>query len=145
MPAAHRSYGWVLVALLVLAGCAGTDGGVDGPVIEGAARNGGTAAIVSGTVVLERDCIYLDGPHDRYPVVWPPGTSWRTDEEAVELPDGTLVRAGDRISGAGGFHQGTRLETYTNAEGVTVARRCVDNTHGNVAVFNSSDDIEVGS
>ena len=45
-----------VVTLLVLSGCSGS---VDGPVIEGNRRTGGTDAEVLGEVVIEGDCIYL--------------------------------------------------------------------------------------
>ncbi len=135
-----------LATLLVVAGCSGSSGGVDGPVIQGADRNWGTDGAPSGTIVIEGDCIYLHGPVERYPIVWPNGTSWRSEEAAVELPDATLVRNGDHISGSGGWHKGRTLDEYTVPDGVQLALSCVDNHYGEVVVFNPSsyDDIEIG-
>lgn len=127
---------YALAALLVVAGCSGTSGGVDGPVIQGNDRDGGNDGGLSGTVVIEGDCIYLQGPVERFPIVWPYGTSWRSEEEAIELPDATLVFEGDHISGGGGWRKGGALDEYTLADGAELAARCVDNQYGEVVVFN---------
>ena len=131
----------VLVTLSFLSGCSG---GVDGPVIEGNRRPGGTDAEVLGIVIIEGNCIFLHQPEveTRYPVVWPHGTSWSRAESAIRLPDGTLVYEGDKVYGGGGYHKEGNLDEYTVAEGVELALSCVDNRYGEVAVFNSDDDIE---
>jgi hypothetical protein len=128
--------------VLLVSGCSGS---VDGPVIEGKRRTGGTDAEVLGVVVIEGDCIYLRQAEvdTRYPVVWPHGTSWNGAESAIELPDGTLVYAGDQVYGGGGYYTEANLTESTVAEGVELALRCVDNQYGEVAVFNSGGDIEV--
>jgi hypothetical protein len=131
-----------VATLLVASGCSGS---VDGPVIEGNRRTGGTDAEVLGVVVIEGDCVYLrqDDIDNRYPVVWPHGTSWNSAEFAIKLPDGTLVYDGDQVYGGGGYHKDANLDQYTVAEGVELALRCVDNQYGEVAVFNSGGDIDV--
>lgn len=131
-----------VATLLVVSGCSGS---VDGPVIEGSRRTGGTDAEVLGVVVIEGDCIYLrqDEIDTRYPVVWPHGTSWNRAESAIKLPDGTLVYDGDQVYGGGGYHHEGNLDQYTVAAGVELALRCVDNQFGEVAVFNAGGDIDV--
>ncbi|MDE0231237.1 MAG: hypothetical protein OXN93_03040 [bacterium] len=126
----------------VLLAC-GTVGSVDGPVVEGNVTGGGNDALVSGTVIIEGDCIYLHDPRidSRYPVVWPHRTSWNPAESAIKLPDGTLVHHGDEVSGGGGYHT-QNLDTYIVPEGMARALNCVDNKHGEIAVFNSDTDIE---
>ena len=127
---------------LLLSGCSG---GVDGPVIEGNWRGGGETAEVLGSVVIEGDCIFLRQPEidTRYPVVWPHGTSWNPSESAIKLPDGTLVYEGDQVYGGGGYHHEASLAEFTVAEGVDLALGCVDNQYGEVAVFNSGEEIDV--
>ncbi|MEZ5175106.1 MAG: hypothetical protein R2823_02720 [Acidimicrobiia bacterium] len=131
-----------VATLLFLSGCAGS---VEGPVIEGNRRTGGTDAEVGGVVVIEGSCIYLLQPEidTRYPVVWPHGSSWNRDESAIELPNGILVHDGDRVYGGGGYHKEADLAEYTVPEGVELALSCLDNQFGEVAVFNSGGDIGV--
>jgi len=63
-----------LITALFVSACSGS---VDGPLIEGSYRSGGTDALVSGSLVIESECLYLQQPgtDNRYPVVWPRGTS----------------------------------------------------------------------
>ena len=131
-----------VATLLVVSGCSGS---VDGPVIEGNRRSGGTEAEVLGVVVFEGNCIYLHQAEfdTRYPVVWPHGTSWNRAESAIKLPDRTLVYEGNHVYGGGGYHHEDNLAVYTIGEGVELALRCVDNQYGEVTVFNSGGDIDV--
>jgi len=77
------------VILSVVSGCSG---GVDGPVIEGNQRNGGTDAEVLGEVVIEAEWLYLSWTESetRFPVIWPRGTARDLEQSAVVLPGGTL-------------------------------------------------------
>ncbi len=140
--AMFRAFALSTALILVLTACAGS---VDGPVIEGSRRTDGTDALVEGTLQIEDGCLYLGHPDtdERYPVIWPNGTSWDEDESGVRLPDGTLVHEGNRVSGGGGYPYVFNLGRYTNSEGQELARECVDNTYDEIAVFNSSEDIEV--
>ena len=45
------------------------------------------------------------------------------------------------MSGGGGYHT-QNLHTYTVPEGIALALSCVDNKHGEIAVFNSDTHIE---
>jgi hypothetical protein len=45
-------------------------------------------------------------------VVWPEGTTGTSDGPGVVLPDGSIARVGDRITGTGGHHAGTIAESY---------------------------------
>ncbi len=132
----------LVVMLFVVSGCSG---GVDGPVIEGNQRNGGTDAEVFGEVVIEAECLYLSWaePETRFPVIWPYGTAWDSEQSAVVLPGGALVHEGDEVYGGGGYHREENLSEFTSQEGVDLALSCVDNTYGEVAVFNSGDTVEV--
>jgi len=132
----------LLVIPFVVSGCSG---GVDGPAIGGNQRNGGTTAEVFGEVVIEAECLYLSRtePETRFPVIWPHGTAWDSEQSAVVLPGGTLVHEGDEVYGGGGYHHEKNLSVFTSQEGVDLALSCVDNTYGEVAVFNSGDTVEV--
>ncbi len=59
------------------------------------------------------------------------------------LPGGALVREGDEVYGGGGYYYEENLSELTSEEGVDLALTCVDNTYGEVAVFNSGETVEV--
>lgn len=132
----------LLVAGFIVSGCSG---GVDGPVVDGNRRSGGEGAEVFGEVIIEGDCIYLYQSEidTRYPVVWPHGTNWDSDQSAVVLPDGTPVGDGVEVYGGGGYHHLDGLSDDTTEEGIARVSTCVDNEFGEVAVFNSSGEIEI--
>lgn len=137
----RKSIAVALMVLLILSGCSGS---VDGPVIEGNRRNGGTDAEVFGEIVIASGCLYLHWPDSgiRYPVIWPHGTAWDAERSAVVLPGGTLAYDGDWVEGTGGYHS-ANLDEYTVSQGVEVAVACVDNLYGEIVVFNSSSDVDV--
>ena len=132
----------LLVILFVVSSCSG---GVDGPVVEGNQRSGGTDAEVFGELVIEGGCLYLSWtePETRFPVIWPYGTAWDPEQSAVVLSGGALVHEGDEVYGGGGYYKEENLSEFTSREGVDLALSCVDNTYGEVAVFNSGDTVEV--
>lgn len=112
---------------------------------EGDRQFDGSDALIEGQLELEDNCLYVGsrGPDERYPVIWPHGTSWNDAETAVELRDWTLVRDGNRVSGGDGCAHVTDLDRFTGAEGQALAQERVDDTHDETAAFNSGADIEV--
>lgn len=136
-----------VVAILAMVTISGCSGAVHGPVIEGNRRNGGTDAEVSGVVVIESDCLYLQmpGSDERSPVIWPHGTSWSYQESAIQLPDGTFVYEGDEVRGGGGYHHLERVNEFTVTEGVELAVSCADDQTGEIAVFNADDHLSIPS
>ena len=56
-------------------------------------------AMAAGVLAIDEDCVRLGDS----PVVWPDGTSWDEGEQAVRLPGDRLARAGDQVSGGGGY------------------------------------------
>jgi hypothetical protein len=137
-----KSMAVLLVAAIIISGCSG---GVDGPVVEGNRRSGGESAQVFGEVIIEGGCIYLYQSEidTRYPVIWPHGTEWDAEQRAVVLPDGTPVSDGAEVHGGGGYHHLDGLTDDTTEEGVALVSSCVDSEFGEVAVFNSSGEVEV--
>lgn len=130
--------------LLALAGCGGIDQQavgedglaffVHGPQLP----SGGAGAEVAGTLMIEDGCVLLDQDGNRFPVVWPSGTSVEaTDPLTIELPSGEQLREGDQVSGGGGY-------PYADALDIDVPAVCL-NEWGEVAVFNPDDDPEVVS
>lgn len=96
----------------------------------------GMAAEVVGTLTTGNGCVLLDQDGNRFPVVWPNGTSVEgTDPLVIELPSGEELREGDRVSGAGGYLKDLDID---------VPEACL-NESGEVAVFNPHDDPEVAS
>ncbi|MCB0969203.1 MAG: META domain-containing protein, partial [Ilumatobacter sp.] len=81
-------------------------GGLDGPVMYAALVEGEqdqmTAEII-GTLELDGDCLYTAFEGNRYPVLWPYGTTWDEDTSTVVLPDGTAFAIGGEVYGRGGY------------------------------------------
>ncbi|WP_372594614.1 hypothetical protein [Actinotalea sp.] len=135
------------VALLLLAGCGATSGAaeaVDGPVLRYAAVSsdgGGMAALVSGRLELVGDCLYLavDEVGERYPIVWPAGSTWDGERRAVLSASGVEMPVGSEVSGGGGYLYVADVEASLGAEAAALAARCVDNSYGEVAFVNNDD------
>ena len=101
----------------------------------------GMAALVGGTVIVDpaRGCILLDrvgGPHL---VVWPRGTTWTSDESALMLADGTVIRSGTRVRGGGGYLALSNAERLVGPIDDPVACGATDE----VAVFNEGSPVEI--
>lgn len=85
-------------------------GGVDGPVMYAERIEPGgdqMAAEIVGTLELDGECLHATSGGVRYPVLWPFGTTWDAETEAVVLPDGVRFAVGDEVHGGGGYlHRG---------------------------------------
>jgi hypothetical protein len=125
----------------MLASCAG---GANGPVVEGNRRTSGENAVIFGELAIEGDCLHLvwSDSDARFPVIWPHGTSWDAERSAVVLARGALVQEGDRVDGGGGYHS-DNLSDFTVPDGVDLLAACVDNEYRELAVFNSSDNVDI--
>ena len=134
----------VAAMVVLLAGCGGINTQtlgeeelaffVHGPQIP----SGGNAAEVVGTLTTGGGCVLLDQDGNRFPVVWPSGTSVETTNPLViELPSGEQLREGDQVSGGGGY-------PYAETLDIEVPEACL-NEWGEVAVFNPDDDPVVAS
>ncbi len=119
--------------------------GLDGPVVrhrepEG---TGGHDAAMGGRLVLEGDCLYLgplEGQGERFPVVWPAGTSWDAESRSVILASGDYVAAGESVSGGGGAGELSSVGAVAGEEAEALVESCVDNTYGEITIFNNYDD-----
>ncbi len=98
-------------------------------------------AEVRGVLELEGDCLYvaLDEVGERYPVLWPSGTRWDDDDQAVVTPNGEALSADDEVYGGGGYLYVDDIERLAGADAAGLARECLDNTYGEIAVVNNSD------
>jgi hypothetical protein len=105
----------------------------------------GPQAIVSGDLQRDGECLLFSRSNEV--IVWPPGTRWSAEDDAVVLPDGLRVRPGDAITGAGGHYAATRvglnqlLDTQTAADR---AATCVLRNNADIAVFNPYSPITKG-
>lgn len=116
--------------------------GVDGPVIRHTEPpwDGGMAAEVRGVLELDGDCLYLSSRSiaERYPILWPAGTTWDPSSRSVVTPVDELLPVGGAVSGGGGFLDVDSVGRFAGPEGEALASRCLDNTFGEIAVFNNT-------
>lgn len=141
----------VLGLVLMLASACGdasdatSSGVLDGPVMrypESASNDGGEDAEVRGRLELEDECLYvaLDEVDQRYPVVWPAGTTWDADSETVISPSGARMPVGSDVYGGGGYRYVDDVGRTLGADAEARAAGCVDNSYGEVAFVNNGDD-----
>jgi hypothetical protein len=100
------------------------------------------AALIRGVLQLEGSCLYLtsiDVVGERYPVLWPAGTSWDEQSKAVAPPVGAPIPIGGTVVGGGGFLYASDVDHLARPEASARASSCVDNTYGEIAVFNNQD------
>lgn len=98
-----------------------------------------------GRLELDDDCLYvaLDEVGERYPVVWPAGTTWDPDSESVMAPSGRRMPVGSEVYGGGGYRYVEDVGRTLGADAEARAERCVDNSYGEVAFVNNGAD-EIG-
>lgn len=133
-----------LLVLALVAACADDGSGdVDsgsngsGPVVAHPDRGdgSGTDALIEGPLTLSGGCLLVG----EFPVVWPYGTTWDAQAQAVRLSDGQVVALGDRVSGGGGYPNLSDLGT----EFAEPLADCPTNKYGEVAMFNAGEQITV--
>jgi hypothetical protein len=117
---------------------------VDGPVMrypDSYGSGDGMDALVSGVLVVEADCLRIarNGEGDGYPVLWPMGTTWDDDAQAVVTPAGETLSVGDEVAGGGGYLNLGYIERVAGAEAAALARKCLNDMTGQIAVFNNFD------
>ena len=115
--------------------------GVDGPVVRHTSPYWDEAMLesVNGVLGLEGDCLFLSRPEwpDRYPVVWPAGTAWDAENQAVVTPAGEMLRIGQEVNGGGGFNDGESVEYFAGAEARELVQRCLGDSD-QVAIVNNN-------
>jgi hypothetical protein len=125
-------------------------GRVDGPVLISPLPESdvleGMAAEVKGTLVFDSDigCLLLELEGVRYPLVWPAGTSWRSDPPGVLLEDGEVVEPGMKVYGGGGYLDRGGIEWMASAAVADAAEACAGPT-GEIAIFNIGSEVTVTS
>jgi hypothetical protein len=118
---------------------------VDGPVVAhdlgwGLGGTAGMDARVGGTLEYDGECLLLG----ENPVVWPDGTAWDEEEQAVRLDDGSLVHVGDQVFGGGGMAQEgpDRSPTWPTTPTGRELAGCLGE-EGGLNVFNPDAELEV--
>lgn len=110
--------------------------GSNGPVVaHSAGSSDGASAMIEGPLTMSKGCLLVGD----YPVVWPHGTTWDADQDAVILPDGQVAAVGDRVSGGGGYPYLSDLAP----ELADPLADCPTNEYGEIAAFNASEQITV--
>jgi hypothetical protein len=98
----------------------------------------GAAAQIMGPLTLDQDrCAGVDG----HLAIWPDGTAWDSEADALKLPDGSRVRVGDVVSGGGGYEAGTSAQRAL----ADTAQRDQCSWDGETAIFNPSSDVTTGT
>ena len=95
-----------VVAALGVASCSSGGGATGGFRAHRWDPGWGMDAIVGGVVEVDLDggCVWLsDSTGARHPVIWPLGTTMRSDPVRITLADGQSVRTGDLVQGGGGY------------------------------------------
>jgi hypothetical protein len=115
---------------------------VDGPVMRYPTlpvSDDGMAAQVRGTLQLDGECLYVvvDEAGERYPILWPAGTSWDEQNQSVIPSAGEPMPVGSAVSGGGGYLRVADVQRLAGSDAATVASSCVDNQYGEIAVVNN--------
>lgn len=114
--------------------------GVDGPLMYAAARSyrdDAMAALIIGTLELDGDCLYTTFDGNRYPVLWPHGTTWDETTSSVVLANGTSLALGTELDGGGGYMNiDVFSDVVDNDDVVELARRCAEEPSFEIAVMN---------
>lgn len=155
-----RYWLWVVgVVALVLWACSGDgrsgggylseSGAGDGFRVHRSSMGGGYDALVAGIVEFDLDtgCVWLSRDGTRYPVIWPVGTSARSDPFGITVRSvyfgipvgkGQVVEPGDRVEGGGGYFAADSVTRRLGLE--PFPTECVQTK--DAAVFNAGAQIE---
>jgi hypothetical protein len=142
----RRAGSFVVAMALIITGCS-SSGAVDGPVLTSPRPSlfgvDGMAAVLTGTLAIDGDCLQLIDGDIEYPVVWPSGASWESQPPSVVL-DGQTIEAGTTVSGEGGYLYRDHVEQLAGSQVAHAAERCAGPT-GEIAFFNIGSDVDVTS
>ncbi|MGK2884267.1 MAG: hypothetical protein ACSLE8_05750 [Rhodococcus sp. (in: high G+C Gram-positive bacteria)] len=95
---------------------------------------------IRGVLELDGDCLSLarDEVGERYPILWPSGTEWDTDDQSVVTSRGETLPLGGEVLGGGGYLYVDDVDRFAGSDAADLARECVDNTIGEIAIVNNS-------
>ena len=132
-------------ALVALVAACGDDASADvdpssdgnGPVVAHPTEGNGSGfeALIEGTLTMSSGCLLVG----EFLVVWPYGTTWDAETEAVRLSDGQSVALGDRVSDGGGYSNLADLGAQFDES----LADCRAVEHQEVAMFSGGEQITV--
>jgi hypothetical protein len=99
------------------------------------------AALIRGPVRLTGDCLFIGND----PVIWPTGTTWDDEADAVVLNDGTVVAVGATVSGGGGSLSAADVAEVFNEELADAVRACAPDGRPAASVFNPDQGLQVSN
>jgi hypothetical protein len=101
----------------------------------------GMSAEIRGVLELDGDCLYiaLDEVGERYPILWPSGTEWDAEGRSVVTPRGESLPVGAEVLGGGGYLSIDDVERLAGSDAADVARGCVGDAFGEIAIVNNRD------
>lgn len=112
---------------------------IDGPVIRYPHQSSASAqlsSLVQGQLEFDADCLYLVVGHvGRFPILWPADTRWNAQDKSVVLSDGRQLHMGASVNGSGGYFYLSDVDLLAGAAASAVARDCLDNSFGQIAVM----------
>lgn len=132
------------LAAVALAACGSSSGeAVDGPVMRYPSSSGsgdGMDGVIRGVLELDGECLYVarDVVGERYPILWPSGTEWDADNQSVVTSGGESMPIGGEVLGGGGFLYLDAVDRLAGSDAADLARACVGNTSGQIAIVNNS-------
>ena len=102
----------------------------------------GMAAQIAGVLEQEGSCLYVAGgdSDERYPILWPAGTTWDEESSSVIPPGGKPIPVGAKVLGGGGVQNVSVVESAAGAAAYERALECVDNIYDEIAVVNNQGD-----
>jgi hypothetical protein len=96
-------------------------------------------ALLRGPVRLADGCLFIGSA----PVIWPTGTTWDDEADAVLLKDGTRVAMGASVSGGGGSLSAADIAGVFNQELAEAVRACTPDGRPAASVFNPDERLQV--
>ncbi len=93
---------------------------LDGPVVRfvSPVSYGNALAVVGGELDLNGSCLTLGGT---IPIVWPAGTRWDPDIQAVISSTGETMSIGSEVKGGGGYVPAQELSYFFGPSAIDAA------------------------
>jgi hypothetical protein len=115
---------------------------IDGPVMryqDTSSTSTNLSTLLQGVLQLDGDCLYLvqSAIKQRFPILWPAGTSWDGANQSVVSPGGDVMPIGGPVEGRGGFFYLSDIHLFAGPAARNLAALCVDN--GQIAIVENKD------
>jgi len=103
---------WIVLAALVLAGCITDESANQGRLIVQGKDGDQMAALIEGIVTIDDGCALIESGEQNLGLVWPVGTTWKSESESVRLVSGVEISSGVEIRAGGGGASADHLQGY---------------------------------